>query len=102
VQRLRRRFVEEGLQAALSPYRTGTRLYQRKLDGAQEAKLFALACSSSVASRAAWVSWGQPTCDACQIWTERKPRPSGRSCRTTRLFSWTSSPWWIAPPQKQQ
>src|SRR4029450_13586778 len=41
VQRLRQRFVEEGLQAALSPYRVGQRLYQRKLDGEQEAKLIA-------------------------------------------------------------
>jgi transposase len=46
VQRLRQRFVEEGLQAALSPYRGGKRIYQRKLDGEQEAKLIALACSA--------------------------------------------------------
>jgi hypothetical protein len=38
VQRLRRRFVEDGLEAALSPYRVGKRLYQRKLDGEQGAE----------------------------------------------------------------
>ena len=54
VQRLRRRFVEEGLQAALSPYRVGKRLYQRKLDGEQEAKLIALACSTPPEEHGRW------------------------------------------------
>ncbi len=54
IERLRRRFVEEGLQAALRPYRTGTRLYERKLDGAQEAHLIALACSAPPQGRARW------------------------------------------------
>jgi transposase len=54
VQRLRQRFVEEGLQAALSPYRVGKRLYQRKLDGEQEAKLIALACSTPPDERGRW------------------------------------------------
>src|SRR5215203_719582 len=39
VERVRQRFVEEGLTSALSPYRGGTRIYERKLDGAQEAPL---------------------------------------------------------------
>jgi hypothetical protein len=54
VQRLRRRFVEDGLEAALSPYRVGKRLYQRKLDGEQEAKLIALACSTPPDERGRW------------------------------------------------
>ena len=54
VERLRRRFVEEGLQAALRPYRTGKRLYRRKLDGEQEAKLIALACSTLPDEHARW------------------------------------------------
>ena len=54
VQRLRQRFVEEGLQAALRPYRVGKRLYQRKLDGEQEAKLLALACSTPPDERGRW------------------------------------------------
>ncbi len=45
VERIRQRFVEEGLAAALSPYRGGKRIYQRKLDGTKEAHLIALACS---------------------------------------------------------
>jgi transposase len=54
IERLRRRFVEEGLQAALRSYRTGTRPYERKLDGAQEAHLIALACSAPPEGRARW------------------------------------------------
>src|ERR687886_2789594 len=39
VERIRRRFVENGLADAPSPYRGGKRLYERKLDGPQEAPL---------------------------------------------------------------
>lgn len=54
VQRLRQRFVEKGLQAALSPYRGGKRVYERKLDGEQEAKLIALACSTPPEEHGRW------------------------------------------------
>ena len=57
IERLRQRFVEEGLQAALRTYRTGTRLYERKLDGAQEAHLIALACSAPPNGRARRTDW---------------------------------------------
>lgn len=54
VQRVRQRFVEEGLDAALRPYRVGQRLYARKLDGRQEAHLIALACSQPPDDRGHW------------------------------------------------
>src|ERR671927_284240 len=54
VERVRQRFVEEGLASALSPYRGGKRIYARKLDGAQEAHLIALACSAPPEGRARW------------------------------------------------
>jgi transposase len=54
VERLRRRFVAEGLAAALSPYRGGKRVYTRKLDGEQEAHLIALACSAPPDERGRW------------------------------------------------
>jgi transposase len=44
VERVRQRFVEGGLEAALNP-RPSRRLYRRKLDGAGEAHLVALTCS---------------------------------------------------------
>lgn len=54
VQRLRQRFVADGLVAALSTYCTGRRVYERKLDGAQEAHLVALACGAAPDGRSRW------------------------------------------------
>jgi transposase len=52
VERVRKRFVEEGLDAALSERpRPGG---QRKLDGKQEAFLIALACSTPPEGRQRW------------------------------------------------
>jgi transposase len=54
VERIRRRFVEEGLERALSPYRKAQREYRTKLDGEQEAKLIATACSAPPEGRSRW------------------------------------------------
>lgn len=53
VHRVRQRCVEEGLDAALQRKPSPQRQY-RKLDGAQEAKLVALACSDPPAGRVCW------------------------------------------------
>ena len=53
VERVRERFVEQGLDAALPP-KPSKRVYARKLDGRQEAKLIALACSKPPAGKARW------------------------------------------------
>jgi transposase len=53
VARVRQRFVEEGLQAALRPQPT-TRRYERKLDGKAEAHLLALACGPAPQGQAKW------------------------------------------------
>ena len=47
VERVRRRSVEEGLELALSPYRTPRREYETKLDGEAEARLIAAAACSA-------------------------------------------------------
>lgn len=54
VERVRRRFVEEGLELALSPYRSPRREYRPKLDGEQEARLITLACSEPPDGRGRW------------------------------------------------
>ncbi len=54
VERVRRRFVEEGLEMALSPYKTPQRRHRTKLDGRQEAFLIATACSKPPQGRARW------------------------------------------------
>ena len=53
VHRIREAFVEEGLDAALVRKKPTGRHY-RKLDGAQEARLLALACSRPPEGRARW------------------------------------------------
>ncbi len=53
VERTRKRFVEEGLEAALVP-RKSCRAYRRKLDGDDEAHLIALACGDPPTGRRRW------------------------------------------------
>lgn len=53
VERVRQRFSQEGLEAALHR-RPPNRQYQRKLDGHQEAHLIALACGSPPEGKARW------------------------------------------------
>ena len=53
VQRVRQQFAAEGLDATLHRKRPTGRQY-RKLDGRQEAKLVALACSTAPDGRARW------------------------------------------------
>jgi transposase len=53
VSRVRKQYVEEGLEAALNR-RPPNREYQRKLDGEQEAHLLALACSEPPQGQARW------------------------------------------------
>ena len=53
VARVRRQYVEQGLEAALNR-RPPRREYRRKLDGAQEARLVALACSAPPEGHGRW------------------------------------------------
>lgn len=53
VCRIRQRFVERGLAAALDR-RAPRRAYERKLDGAQEARLVAVACSAPPVGHKRW------------------------------------------------
>ena len=53
VARVRQRFSEAGLKAALEP-RPTRRVYQRKLGGIEEAQLVALACSAPPEGHTRW------------------------------------------------
>ena len=53
IERVKKRFVEEGLEAALGS-RQGRREYQRKADGEFEARLVALSCSEPPEGFAHW------------------------------------------------
>ena len=54
VQRIRQRFVEEGLEIALGAHSHKPRPYLQRLDGEQEAKLIALACSQAPEGYTRW------------------------------------------------
>lgn len=51
VERVRKQFVEEGLESCLT---RKTRVYQRLLDGNQEAHLLAITCSSPPEGQSRW------------------------------------------------
>ena len=53
IERVRQRFVEDGLGATLLP-KPSLRVYARKLDGEQEAKLVAVACSGPPEGKKRW------------------------------------------------
>ena len=53
IDRLKKRFVEEGLEACLER-RKGERVYKRKADGDFEAYLVALSCSAPPQGYARW------------------------------------------------
>ena len=53
VERVRKRFVEEGMESLRSRPKK-PRLARRRLDGEQEARLLALACSPPLQGRAHW------------------------------------------------
>jgi Homeodomain-like domain len=53
IERVRKQFVEEGLEAVLRP-RPSNRVYERKMDGRTEAHLIALACGAPPEGRARW------------------------------------------------
>ena len=54
VQRIRQRFLEEGIEVALGARSRKPRPYARKLDGEKEARLIALACSQPPEGRTRW------------------------------------------------
>jgi hypothetical protein len=53
VERVRKQFVEEGVEDTLQP-RPSTRVYERRLDGKAEAHLVAIACGAPPEGRSRW------------------------------------------------
>ncbi len=95
VHRVRRDFVEGGLERALVrrpvPHRP------RMLDGEQEAHLIALACGRPAAAGAAGRSASWPTrWSSSAISTRSRMRPSG-DAQKNELKPWTVKMWCIPP-----
>ncbi len=87
VHRARQAFVESGLEAALFRRKPAGRQY-RKLDGAQEARLIALACGPAPEGRARWTLKL-----LAQRMVELEVVPSiGRECVRTTLKKTNSNP----------
>lgn len=53
IERLRQRFVEEGMEMALNRRPSG-RVYRKRIEGEEEAHLIALACSPPPEGRSCW------------------------------------------------
>jgi transposase len=53
VERIRKQFVEEGLEETLQP-KPSMRVYERRLDGKAEAHLVAIACGAPPEGRSRW------------------------------------------------
>jgi len=53
VERIRKQFVEDGLEETLQP-KPSTRVYERRLDGKAEAHLVAIACGAPPEGRSRW------------------------------------------------
>src|SRR6478609_4387145 len=88
IERVRQRFVEQGLSAALLP-KPSERLYTRKLDGEREARLLALACGRPPRARragrcacwrSAWWRWS--------TWPRSPTRRCGRRSKKLGRQSW--------------
>ncbi len=89
ISRVRKQFVEEGLEAALDR-RTSRRVYRPKLDGAQEARLIALACGQPPDGQARWTlrlladkAVELEIADALSYQTVRRTLKKTRSSRTS-------------------
>ncbi len=54
IDRIKKRFVEEGIDIALNGKREGSRIYPKKADGDFEAHLIALSCSDPPEGFARW------------------------------------------------
>jgi transposase len=99
IHRVRQAFVEESLQAALERKKATGRQY-RKLDGVQEARLIAVACSQPPAGRARWTLQlladkmvELKIVDSQSVWQRTGGRPR-HQVRQIPPASWSSRASW--------
>jgi hypothetical protein len=97
VSRVRQQFAAEGLDATLHKKRAAHRQY-RKLDGAQEARLVALACSPPPAGQAHWTM--QLLADRLvelAVVESIDPATVWRTLKKNHLKPWLKQQWVIPP-----
>ncbi|WP_139276586.1 IS630 family transposase [Spirulina major] len=101
IERVRKRFVEEGLEAALSPRPHPRR--PRKLDGTTEAHLVALCCSEPPAGQGRWtlrlLAQQMVELDYVDDISHESVRPTAKK---NELQPWRQSCWVIPPSQSAE
>jgi transposase len=99
IERVRQRFVEEGLDQALVPHRT-RRKYAHLMDGTQEAHLLALACSQPPKGHR---RWSLRLLASEMVRLEYIPEVSHATVRNVmeenELKPWLREEWCIPPEQ---
>jgi transposase len=102
IERVRQRFVEEGIEQALSPRRT-RRKYQHLLDGVQEAHLLALACSHPPKGHRRW-SLRLLASEMIRLeYMERVSHTTiGHVMQNNELKPWLKEEWCIPPKQNAE
>jgi transposase len=102
IERVRQRFVEQGIEQALSPGRT-RRKYQHLMDGIQEAHLVALACRQPPQGHR---RWGLRLLASEMIRLEYIERVShttiGHVMQDNELKPWLKAEWCIPPKQNAE
>ena len=99
IERVRQRFVVEGMQAALTRQKSSISR-PRKLDGEQEAYLIALIYSKPEEGRERWTL--QMLADKLvelHLVESIARRRSDKSSKRTRLLPWQHKQWCIPPKQ---
>ena len=97
VERVRRRCVEEGIEAALGR-REQQRRRPKKLDGAAEACLIALACGEPPEGRVRWtLRLLADRLVECQIVDSIHPETVRKTLKKTKSSPWLKECWCIPP-----
>lgn len=102
IERVRQRFVEEGLQRALVPRKT-RRKYQHLMDGHQEAHLVALACSQPPKGYRRWsLRLLASEMVRLEYIAEVSHTTIGNVMQANELKPWLREEWCIPPKQNAE
>ncbi|MBC6453132.1 MAG: IS630 family transposase [Hormoscilla sp. SP5CHS1] len=97
IERVRKRFVEEGVEAALSRQKSSQHK-KRRLDGEKEAHLIALACSSPPEGHARWtIRLLADKLVELEIVESISPETVRQTLKKNDLKPWLNKSWVIPP-----
>ena len=100
VDRVKKRFVEDGLDAALGDRQGRRAKYRRKADGEFEARLVALSCSDPPKGRAQWsLRLLADRRGGTRLYRERLARDGAAGAEKNSIKPWRRVGW-VIPPQR--